>query len=119
MKKWFAVMSGPDDDDWGTGAFEQTEAERMVVKNLDIYPDGYIAVIENDTCIDTLKPEGFSAPYMYASRIIKAHDWEEARDDLDSLMRQLGLDKEWAGADGDNFEAVIRKAGHMLGIHLA
>lgn len=116
--KWYAVMTGPNDDDWGTGSFDRGEAEKMVVKNLDIYPDGYIAVIENDVCVDEISTEDFSTEYMYAARVIKAHDWDACRDDLDGLMRSLQLESDWAQADGDTFEDVIRHAGEMIGIEL-
>ena len=116
--KWYAVMTDRDDTDWGTGSFDRGEAEKMVVRNLDIYPDGYIAVIDGDECVDEITTEDFATPYMYAARIKKAHDWEACRDDLDGLMRSLQLDSEWAQADGDTFEAVIRRAGEMIGVDL-
>ena len=117
-KKWYAVMTNRDDDDWGTGSFDRYESEKMVIKNLDFYPDGYIAVIENDVCVDEISTEDFCTPFMYAARIIKAHDWNEAQDDLNGLMHSIQLDSEWAQADGDTFEDVIRKAGNMIGVDL-
>lgn len=55
---WYAVMTGPDDDDWGTGSYNRDEALKMVRANLDIYPDGYIAVIDignsDSVCIDEI-----------------------------------------------------------------
>ena len=62
--KWYAVMMDRSDSDWGTGSFDRAEAERMVVKNLDIYPDGYIAIIENDVCTGTIEPEDFRTPLV-------------------------------------------------------
>ena len=117
-EKWYAVMTNRDDNDWGTGSFDRYEAEKMVVKNLDIYPEGYIAVIVNDTCVDKIATEDFSAPFMYAARVIKAHDWDACQDDLNGLMRSIQLETEWSEADGDTFEDVIRKAGEMIGVNL-
>ena len=39
---WYAVMKDIDDDDWGYGSFDLSEAEEMVCK----FPEGYIAVID-------------------------------------------------------------------------
>lgn len=49
---WYAVMTDPDDTDWGTGSRDLDEAKAMVRRNLDIYPDGYIAVIVNGVCTE-------------------------------------------------------------------
>lgn len=117
-EKWYAVMTDRSDNDWGTGSFERGEAEKMVVNNLDLYPDGYIAVIQNDTCVDEITTEDFDTPLMYAARIIRAHDWEACRDDLDGLMRSVQMETEWKQADGDNFENVIREAGRVIGVDL-
>ena len=43
---WYAVMTDSDDTDWGTGSFDKNEALEMALKNADIYPDSYIAVID-------------------------------------------------------------------------
>lgn len=55
---WYAVMTDLDDTDWGTGSYDRAEAVAMVRNNLDIYPDGYIAVIDvstnNPVCIDEI-----------------------------------------------------------------
>ena len=57
-KIWYAVMRDADDNDWGTGSYDKGEAINMVRENLDIYPDGYIAVIDettnNPVCIDEI-----------------------------------------------------------------
>ncbi len=117
-KDWYAVMMDHDDIDWGTGSFDQYEAERMVCKNLDIYPDGYIAIIRGDDCIAEISQDDFSPAYYYAARIIKAHDWDEAKDDLKSLAVWLNMESEWEQADGDNFEDVIREMGKKIGVNL-
>lgn len=41
-KYWYAVLSDRDDNDWGTGSFDQDVAEQMLAQ----YPDGLIAVID-------------------------------------------------------------------------
>ena len=55
---WYAVMTDREDTDWGTGSHDRDEAIAMVRGNLDIYPDGYIAVIDESTgnpvCIDEI-----------------------------------------------------------------
>lgn len=53
---WYAVMRDRNDDDWGTGSYNIDEARDMVQRNRDIYPDGYIAVIDeaHGVCIDEI-----------------------------------------------------------------
>ena len=52
MTKWYAVMSDREDSDWGYGSHDIAEAKQML-KGAE-YEDGYIAVIENDVCIEEL-----------------------------------------------------------------
>ena len=56
-KIWYAVMMDAYDDDWGKGSFDMDVAIEMVRSNLDLYPDGYIAVINDETgvCIDEIR----------------------------------------------------------------
>ena len=61
-KKWYAVMKDCDDNDWGYGSFDRDEAEQMVTKRLNIYPDGYIAVIkegDDPVCVYEIYPDDF------------------------------------------------------------
>lgn len=58
-KYWYAVMTDRDDTDWGTGSFDRAEAERMVIDNLDVYPDGYLAMIDGDFCVMEITPDCF------------------------------------------------------------
>lgn len=113
---WFAVMRDRSDDDWGVGSFDQTEAERMVCANLDLYPDGYIAVIDGGTCVDEIAQADFSPVYAAAAEIVKAHDWDACQDALNNLMYRLDMTEEWAGAN--DAEAVIRAAGKKIGVDL-
>lgn len=53
---WYAVMMDRDDNDWGTGSYDLEKAKEMLLRD---YPDGYIAVIENDVCIDEITPDQF------------------------------------------------------------
>lgn len=54
-KIWYAVMSDPEDNDWGTGSFDYDEALEMVKPFI---PDGgHIAVIDDGDdpiCIDEI-----------------------------------------------------------------
>jgi hypothetical protein len=52
MAKWYAVMADREDSDWGYGSHDLSEAKQML-KDAE-YEDGYIAVIENDVCIEEL-----------------------------------------------------------------
>ena len=58
MRFWYAVMTDLEDTDWGTGSFNKDEAIEMARSNKDIYPDGYIAVIDvstnNPVCTDEI-----------------------------------------------------------------
>lgn len=48
MKKlWYAILMDNEDNDWGTGSFDLTEAESRVMKyRANGCPDAYIAVID-------------------------------------------------------------------------
>lgn len=51
--RWYAVMRDRQDDDWGYGSHDLEEAKGMLAEyGTD---DGYIAVIENDVCIQELE----------------------------------------------------------------
>ena len=52
MATWYAVMADREDTDWGFGSHDLAEAKQML-KDAE-YTDGYIAVIENDVCIEEL-----------------------------------------------------------------
>lgn len=50
---WYAVLKDSDDDDWGTGSFEKSEAIKMMMD----YEDGMIAVIDchGNVCIEEIR----------------------------------------------------------------
>ena len=51
---WYAVMQDNEDNDWGYGSYDPAEAEEMV----KAFPDGYIAVIDEDgdpVCVDEIR----------------------------------------------------------------
>ena len=50
-RPWYAVMTGPDDDDWSCGSYDREAAEAMLAKQRDAYPNSFIAVIVNDVCV--------------------------------------------------------------------
>ena len=51
--RWYAVMRDRQDDDWGYGSHDLEEAKEMLAGfGTD---DGYIAVIENDVCVQELE----------------------------------------------------------------
>lgn len=70
MKKWYAVMTDREDNDWGTGSFTLSEATKMCkeINNENerngFTRDGYIAVIDNSTdnpvCIEELDENGLT-----------------------------------------------------------
>lgn len=46
-KIWYALMKGRDDTDWGTGTRNREEAIETVKSwRQDVYPEAYIAVID-------------------------------------------------------------------------
>ena len=58
MAKWYAVMADREDNDWGYGSHDLSEAKQML-KDAE-YEDGYIAVIEmgNDpVCVEVFTRE--------------------------------------------------------------
>lgn len=105
-KTWYAVMTGPDDSDWGTGSFDEDEALEMALKNADVYPDGYIAVIldgPDPVCvaeIHSIAPKyhiqreyldswGVDNPddIVDAAEVVRlAHEWEKP---ISELLGQL------------------------------
>ena len=55
---WYALLTSPDDDDWGTGTYDKEEAIARLQDMRSDYPDACIAVIregENPTCIDEIR----------------------------------------------------------------
>lgn len=59
-KKFYAVMADRDDTDWGTGSYSLDKAIEMVKEKKDVYPDGYIAVIEmgsDPICVEEIEVE--------------------------------------------------------------
>lgn len=118
---WYAVMTDRQDTDWGFGSADREEAEKMVVNRLDTCPDAYIAVIEggeDPVCVEEITPEDFSPVYMYAARIVKAHDWDGTQDDIAALARWLDMEDAWQAADGDTWEAVLLEMGKKIGVEL-
>lgn len=59
MKKlWYACMVDDEDQDWGTGFYNLAEATEYLKARKDIYPDGYIVVIDitaDPVCVDEIK----------------------------------------------------------------
>ena len=51
-------MADREDNDWGYGSHDLAEAKQML-KDAE-YKDGYIAVIENDVCIEELTQDELS-----------------------------------------------------------
>ena len=55
---WFALMTGPDDQDWGTGTHDKEEAIARLREMRADYPDAYIAVImegRDPVCVDEIR----------------------------------------------------------------
>lgn len=124
-KRWYAVMTGRDDTDWSWGSYDREESERIVVNNLDRYPNGYIAVIDegdsspwSKVCLRKIRPEDFSDVFRLAAVVLKAHDYDACRDELAELAKLADIEDEWKAADGDNFKKVIRKMQFILDVDL-
>lgn len=70
MKKWYAVMTDREDNDWGIGSYELSEATKMCkdINNENerngFGREGYIAVIDNSTdnpvCVEELDENGLT-----------------------------------------------------------
>lgn len=56
---WYAVLTDNEDNDWGTGSYDLTEAKEMVTRYKGMgYSDAYIAVIDegNDPiCVEEIR----------------------------------------------------------------
>ena len=74
MKYWYAVLSDDEDNDWGTGSFDRSEAEKMLAK----HPYGQIAVIDGDydedgnptsdpICVEVIDREEVYGPTYYVA----------------------------------------------------
>ena len=85
MKKWYAVMADREDSDWGYGSHDLSEAKQML-KDAE-YEDGYIAVIENDVCIEELTQEQLFAEPLYMNT---ATGETFTYDELAEIWRQFG-----------------------------
>ena len=126
-EKWYAVMNGKDDDDWGLGFTDRDEAEEMVYKNLDIYPDGYIAIIsqgESPVCIGTIEVEDFDYDFRWwstetiAKIVGDADAWDRIHviECMEELCRRADVP-----AYDDSYESwedPARKVQKVLGIEL-
>ena len=131
-KKWYAVKMNPADNDWDTGSFDRAEAEKMVVNLTSHFrKDGYIVVIDvtlnnggdviqiDNIRLDEIHPEDFD-PAMYAAYKINASEtWANLDDEFAYLARCADMEAEWAAADGDNVETVIRDIFNKLDICLS
>ena len=85
MKKWYAVMADREDSDWGYGSHDIAEAKQML-KDAE-YEDGYIAVIENDVCIEELTQEQLFDKPLYMNT---ATGETFTYDELAEIWRQFG-----------------------------
>lgn len=57
-EKFYAVMADREDTDWSLGSYSLEKAIEMVKEKKDVYPDGYIAVIEmgpDPICVDEIE----------------------------------------------------------------
>jgi len=118
-KKWYAVMIDRQDDDWGIGSFDFEEAQKMVVNNTtEDQKDGYIAVIENGTCIKEITPDDFDPVWYSAYRINQAKDWGFLDEDFERLAYWADMSEEWATVEPENVDDVIQKIFDKLGITL-
>lgn len=129
-KIWYAVMDGVNND-WGTGSFDQDEAEQMVIKHLDVYPDGYIAVIDEGDgslnakeCVDEIYPDDFNYRFGYWDvkslvAFVKPQDaWDNymVEEAMRELARRAGIDPD-DEAYGD-WESVARGIQEELNVDL-
>ena len=58
-KLWYAIMQDNDDQDWGIGSHDKTEAIERVLGMRNEYHDAYIAVIDESgnepMCIEEIR----------------------------------------------------------------
>ena len=58
-KLWYALMTGNDDTDWGTGTFDKDEAIARIKSWREDYKEAYIAVIDESgsepMCIEEIR----------------------------------------------------------------
>ena len=56
--RWYAVVEGRDDDDWGTGSWDLDEAEEMARKR---GPEAYIVIVDdlNGVSIGEIRQDEF------------------------------------------------------------
>lgn len=103
-----------------------TEAYKMVNGILNDCLDACIAVIEDGVCTERISIDDvgkfgahkFNVVYYYAAQIIKSKNWNECRDDIEHLMRWLGMEDVWKSADNCGFEDVIREESEKIGVNL-
>ena len=91
----------------------------MVVNNTtEDQKDGYIAVIENGTCIKEITPDDFDPVWYSAYRINQAKDWGFLDEDFERLAYWADMSEEWATVEPENVDDVIQKIFDKLGITL-
>jgi len=119
-------MTNRDDTDWGFGFYDRDEAERVIANRADVYPDSYIAVIDegngetdcDPVCVEEIYPDDFDRINYCAYKIISAKDWGFLDEEFAYLAHFADMDSEWASSDGDNVEDIIREIGKKLGFQL-
>ena len=93
---WYAVMTDSDDTDWGTGSFDKNEALEMALKNADIYPDSYIAVIDDTSAERVCIAEIHSIAPSYRIQPEYLDQWgAENPDTVVSASEVVSLSHEW------------------------
>lgn len=116
--EWYAAMRDNDDTDWGYGSYDFEEAKQM----LDDIEGEYIAVIEDDVCVEEIrdfkedKTMKNTEAIELAERIRNADEWN--LNDCAELCEMAGLEDEWEAANGDDFEQVIYKAAEILNVEV-
>lgn len=89
-KRWYAVMTDRDDSDWGYGSYDLEEAKEMLV-GLCV-DDGYIAVIENDVCVQELGYEELYDKNLVVIDRAGCDEWSnvvENEDEADMMWYRL------------------------------
>lgn len=93
---WYAVMTDSDDTDWGTGSFDKNEALEMALKNADIYPDSYIAVIDDTSAEKVCIAEIHSIAPSYRIQPEYLDRWgAENPDTVVSASEVVSLSHDW------------------------
>ena len=119
-KTFYAELIDEKDFEYDIGSYDKNEAEREVVCDLRIFPEGHIAVVENGICVRKIWPLDFSPIYSTAYKVITSDSDEEREMHLSEMAKLLKMTKKWEKTekDTDKRECIIKEMCDKIRVNL-